>query len=234
QPDPEQRQAIEHVHGPMLVLAGAGTGKTTVLIRRIANLIRAGHAQADEILALTYTVNAAREMGDRLEGELGKSAIRGLQVSTFHAHCNNLLIRAGRGFDVLDDKQLWVFLRRNLRELRLNYYIRAANTAKFLDDLLDFVRRCHDEMVGPEQYAEYVRRIECGELPVPRMADSKDADEITDEQAVGRCREIAFAFETVERMLRERNLGTFGHQILGAYRLLEQDPALLERERQRA
>ncbi|MGA3195292.1 MAG: UvrD-helicase domain-containing protein, partial [Terriglobales bacterium] len=52
-PDERQRQAIEHVHGPMVVLAGAGTGKTTVLIQRIANLVRQGHARPDEILALT-------------------------------------------------------------------------------------------------------------------------------------------------------------------------------------
>jgi DNA helicase-2/ATP-dependent DNA helicase PcrA len=234
QPDTQQREAIEHLHGPMLVLAGAGTGKTTVLIRRIAQLIRDGHARPDEILALTYTDNAAREMLDRAKRELRGSNSDGLQVCTFHAYCNELLKRCGRGFDVLLDKDLWILLRRNLRELHLNYYIRAANTAKFLDDLLEFMRRCQDELVGPEQYAAYVRRIESGELPVPRVAKSKDADEITDEEALGRCREIAFAFETVERMLRERNLGTFGHMILRANELLAEDQALLERERARA
>jgi len=59
QPDERQREAIEHVRGPMLVLAGAGTGKTTVLTQRIAHLIREDHARPDEILALTYTDNAA-------------------------------------------------------------------------------------------------------------------------------------------------------------------------------
>jgi len=234
QPDSQQREAIEHVQGPMLVLAGAGTGKTTVLIQRIAHLIREGHARPNEILALTYTINAGKEMRARVERELGKAQVKGLQVETFHAYCNNLLIRSRRRFDVLDDKQLWIFLRRNLRELRLNYYIRAANTAKFLDDLLDFVRRCYDEMVGPERYAEYVRRIEAGELPVPLVAKSKDSDDISDEESLGRCREIAFGFDTIERMLRERNLGTFGHQILGAFKLLEEDSALLASERARA
>ncbi len=234
QPDPQQREAIEHVAGPMLVLAGAGTGKTTVLIRRIAHLIREGHARPDEILALTYTVNAAKEMLERTQHELRGTNSKGLQICTFHAYCDELLKRCGRSFNVLLDKDLWIFLRRNLRELRLNYYIRAANTTKFLDDLLEFIRRCQDELVGPEQYAEYVRRIERGELPVPRVSKSKDADEITDEEALGRCREIAFVFETVERMLRERNLGTFGHMILRANDLLGEDPALLERERGRA
>src|SRR5438477_6547223 len=101
-PDPNQQHAIEHVSGPMLVLAGAGTGKTTVLTRRIARLIEQGHARPDEILALTYTDNAAAEMRDRVKAELKHTDISGLQSSTFHAYCNNLLIRTGNNFGVLD------------------------------------------------------------------------------------------------------------------------------------
>ncbi len=233
-PDPQQQQAIEHVHGPMLVVAGAGTGKTTVLIRRIASLIRDGHARPDEIIALTYTDNAAAQMRDRLGAELGKREVQGLQVCTFHAYCNELLIAADRKFGVLDDKQLWIFLRKNLRELKLNHFVRAANVSKFLDDLLDFIRRCHDELVTPEAYRNYVCRLEKGELPIPRVTKSKDIDEISDEEALGRCREIAFVFETVERMLRERNLGTFSHMILGANDLLANNPEVLAKARGRA
>src|SRR5438445_5704143 len=234
QPGPQQQEAIEHVSGPMLVVAGAGTGKTTVLIRRIARLIGEGHARPDEILALTYTDNAAKEMLLRVEHELGKTNAAGLQIATFHAYCNNLLNRSGRSFGVLDDKDIWIFLRRNIRELRLNHFVRAANVSKFLDDLLEFMRRCQDELVGSEQYAEYVRRIEYGELPIPRVSKSKDAEDVSDEEALGRCREIAFVLETVERMLREHNLGTFGHMILRANDLLAEDAALLESERSRA
>jgi len=233
-PDLSQQQAIEHVNGPMLVVAGAGTGKTTVLTRRIARLIEEGHARADEVLAVTYTINAANQMRQRVQSALGAAKSKGLQVETFHAYCNNLLIAANRGFDVLDDKQLWVFLRRNIRDLRLNHYVRAANTAQFLDHLLEFIRRCHDELVGPAQYGEYVQRLERGELPLPRVSRSKDAEELSNEESLGRCREIAFVFEAVERMLRERNFGTFSHQILRANDLLAQDAALLERTRARA
>ncbi|HZR64147.1 MAG TPA: ATP-dependent DNA helicase [Terriglobales bacterium] len=231
QPDPNQQAAIDHVAGPVMVLAGAGTGKTAVLVQRIARLIREGHARAGELLALTYTNNAANEMLDRVRRELRDFDSATLQVCTFHAYCNNLLIRSGNSFDVLDDKQLWIFIRRNLPTLSLNYFVRAANTAKFLDDLLDFIRRCHDELVSPEQYRAYVDRIERGELPLPRVGKSKEAATITDEEILGRCREIAFVFEAVERMLRERNLGTFGHMILRANQLLAADPALLARER---
>jgi DNA helicase-2/ATP-dependent DNA helicase PcrA len=229
EPDERQREAIEHVHGPVLVIAGAGTGKTTVLTRRIAHLVREGHARPDEILAVTYTRNAAQEMRQRVEEELRGTNLSGLRLATFHDFCNSLLDQCGRKFGVVDDQDLWIYLRRRIRELNLNYYIRAARLSKFFDDLLTFFRHCHDELVSPEQYEEYVRRLERGELPVPRVSKSKDAGTLSDEEVVGRCREIAGVFTTVERMLREDNLGTFGHMITNAHHLLQQNSELANR-----
>ena len=154
----------------MLVVAGAGTGKTSVLTHRIERLVREGHAQPDEILALTYTVNAAKEMRDRVGKLIGS---REVNAATFHDYCLDLLKRVHRDFGVLDDKDLWIYLRRRIRELHLEYYIRAANVGQFLNDLLEFVSRCHDELVTPEKYAEYVQRLERGEVPIPRVAKSK-------------------------------------------------------------
>lgn len=230
QPDEHQRQAIEHIHGPVLVIAGAGTGKTTVLTRRIAHLIGSGHGRPDEVLALTYTDNAAKEMRERVAAELRGVSLDGMQIKTFHAYCNELLIRNGKKFGVLDDKELWIYLRKRLPELHLNYFVRAANVAKFLDDLLDFMRRCQDELVGPEAYAAYVGKLECGELPLPRVTKSKEAAQLSDEEILGRCHEIAGVFSTAERMLEKENLGTFGHMITRAHALLGSDPELLSKE----
>jgi superfamily I DNA/RNA helicase/RecB family exonuclease len=229
--DELQRQAIEHVEGPMLVVAGAGTGKTTVLTRRIAHLIREVGIAPNNLVATTYTDNAAREMGERVRSELRGMNTAGLQLKTFHAYCNELLHRAGRQFRVLDEKDLWIFLRRRLPELNLHYYVRAANVAQFLTDLLNFMQRCQDELVSPEKYADYVSRLESRELPIPRVSHSKD--ELSDEEVMGRCREISAVYATVERMLKEDNLGTFGHMITHAYALLESDPVLLSKERER-
>src|SRR5258708_9116760 len=91
--DDHQRTAIEHVYGPMLVVAGAGTGKTSVLTNRIARLVEGGHAHPEEILALTYTRNAAAEMRERVRGLLNGKSIR---AATFHDFCNDLLVRADR------------------------------------------------------------------------------------------------------------------------------------------
>ncbi len=230
-PDERQQQAIGHVLGPMLVVAGAGTGKTTVLTQRVANLIREGHARPDEIVALTYTENSAAEMLARVRGELKGTVIDGLQTCTFHAWCYGLLQRRGADFGVLDDKDLWVYLRRRIRDLRLKHFVRAANVGQFLDSLLDFMRRCQDELVGPAEYARYVERLERGEVPLPRVARSKKQTEMEDAEILGRCQEIARVFATVENTLLEKKLGTFGHMITKAYQLLKDDPTLLEEER---
>ncbi len=229
-PDERQQQAIGHAHGPMLVIAGAGTGKTTVLTQRVASLIREGHARPDEILALTYTENSAAEMMGRVREELKGTVIDGLQACTFHAWCNGLLHRRGTGFGVLDDKDLWVFLRRRIRDLRLKHFVRAANVGQFLDSLLDFMRRCQDELVGPSEYARYVERLERGEVPLPRVTSSKKQTELEEVEILERCQEIARVFATVETMLQEKNLGTFGHMITKAYQLLKDDPTLLAEE----
>lgn len=227
-PDDRQREAIEHVHGPMLVVAGAGTGKTSVLIHRIARLVEQGHAKPEEVLALTYTVAAAGEMRDRLRALLGKP----IHSATFHDYCLDLLTRAGKKFGVLDEKDLWIYLRKRIHELHLQHYVRAANVGQFLNDLLGFLSRCHDELVTPEQYADYVARLERGETPVPRVAKSKD--QLSDAEVIARCQEIARVFATTEEWLREENLGTFGHMITRARELLTTDARLLAAERARA
>ena len=131
-PDDRQREAIEHVRGPMLVVAGAGTGKTSVLTYRIERLVREGHAQPHEILALTYTVNAATEMRERLRKLLGSDEVNAV---TFHDYCLDLLKRVHKDFGVLDEKDLWIYLRRRIREFHLEHYVRAANVGQFLNQL---------------------------------------------------------------------------------------------------
>jgi DNA helicase-2/ATP-dependent DNA helicase PcrA len=227
--DDRQRETIEHVHGPMLVVAGAGTGKTSVLTHRIERLVREGHAYPHEILALTYTKNAANEMRDRVRRLLGGKDVN---AATFHDFCLDTLKRVHQDFGVLDDKDLWIYLRRRIRELRLEHYVRAANVAQFLNDLLDFVSRCHDELVTPEKYAQYVERLERKEVPIPRVVKSKNV--LDDAEVLGRCREIARVFTTMERWLAEENLGTFSHMITRAHARLHGDETVLAEARARA
>ncbi len=253
-PTEEQRQAIEHVDGPMLVVAGAGTGKTTVLARRIAHLIQSDAARPDEILAVTYTRNSAAELMSRVaailyppanqqhslypEMDKQKAAQKlmrsGLQAHTFHSYCYRLLQDAGTKFQLLDENDLFVLLRRRIGDLKLQHYIKAATPGKFLQDLLKFFSSCHDELRTPNDYDAYLAKLERREIPLPRMAKSKDAAAMPDDEILGRCREVANAFRFAEKMLQDEGLGTFGHIMTRAVDVLARRKSVLERAQKRA
>ena len=236
----------------MLVVAGAGTGKTTVLARRIAHLIQSEAARPDEILAVTYTRNSAADLVARVAAILyprqqpslypeldhQQNAQRvlksGLQAHTFHGYCYRLLRDAGATFQLLDDKDLFVFLRRHIGEIKLQHYIKAADPGKFLEDLLRFFSSCHDELRAPSDYEAYVAKLERHELPLPRMAKRKDAEAMPDEEVLARCREVADAFRFTEELLKKEGLGTFGHIMTRAVDLLARRKSVLERERRHA
>jgi DNA helicase II / ATP-dependent DNA helicase PcrA len=117
-----QRQAVRHVEGPLLVLAGAGSGKTRVLTHRIAYLLATGNARPGEILAITFTNKAAKEMRERVEGLVGRSA-RAMWVTTFHSACARMLradaerLGYSRGFTIYDQSDSLRMLKRVMREL---------------------------------------------------------------------------------------------------------------------
>jgi len=228
-----QLQAVEHVHGPMLVVAGAGTGKTSVLVERIARLVREGHARPQEILALTFTENAAQEMSARVRKALAGVDCAGLRALTFHAYCYGLLERAGKGFRLLTPQDLWVYLRRRISELGLNWYIRAASPGQFLEALLEFFDRCHDEVVAPRDYRVYVAGLGKTIATLPRVVSSKQADGMPREEVLARCEEIAGVFEKVEEMLAGENLGCYAHMITRALELLRNDGPLRAAEQGR-
>lgn len=253
-PTDDQRRAIEHVQGPMLVVAGAGTGKTTVLARRIAHLIQSEAARPDEILAVTYTRNSAAELIRRVAAilypnldqqpslypELNRSKAAkkllsaGLQAHTFHGYCYKLLHDAGARFALLDDKDLFILLRRRIGEMKLEHYIKAATPGKFLEDLLKFFSGCHDELRTPADYDNYVARLERHEIPLPRMAKRKDAEAMPDDEVLARCHEVARAFRFAEELLHKEGLGTFGHIMTRAVDVLMRRRSVLERQQRHA
>ncbi|MGN6259076.1 MAG: ATP-dependent helicase [Solirubrobacterales bacterium] len=120
--NPPQREAVEHGGGPLLVLAGAGSGKTRVLTHRIAYLLATGEARPGEILAITYTNKAAAEMRERVGQLIGRS-VRAMWVTTFHSACARMLrvdaARLGysKGFTIYDEADSLRMLKRCLTEL---------------------------------------------------------------------------------------------------------------------
>jgi ATP-dependent DNA helicase UvrD/PcrA len=129
-----QREAVLHAEGPLLVLAGAGSGKTRVLTHRIAYLLATGAARPGEVLAITFTNKAANEMRERVEALVGRSA-RAMWVTTFHSACARMLradaeqLGYSRGFSIYDESDSRRMLTRCLAELGVDpkrYPVRAV------------------------------------------------------------------------------------------------------------
>jgi DNA helicase-2/ATP-dependent DNA helicase PcrA len=215
----------------MLVLAGAGTGKTSVLVERIAWLIENKHAAAEEILAITFTDNAAAEMKERVEKRLRRKIA--ICAATFHAYCQGILKRSDRDFHVLTPEDVYVFLRQRIEQLELERFIKPADLGEFLSDLRTFFDRCHEELRSPEDFQQYVASLKPGP-GLPRNCRSKDVEKIGAEEILSRWREIARVYSNSMRLLEEENLGTFGMQISRAVGLLQSNSDLLIRERRRA
>jgi DNA helicase-2/ATP-dependent DNA helicase PcrA len=120
-----QREAVRHGEGPLLVLAGAGSGKTRVLTHRIAHLLATGAARPGEILAITFTNKAAAEMRERVEALVGR-AVRAMWVTTFHSACARMLradaerLGYSRGFTIYDEGDSLRMLKRCMSELSVD------------------------------------------------------------------------------------------------------------------
>src|SRR3989454_8382296 len=160
QPNPEQRRVVEHGEGPLLVLAGPGSGKTRVITERIVHLL--GNAPGIEprnILALTFTDKAATEMKERVRRALGDAAELP-HVSTFHSFCYEVLRKRHFERQLLDKVDVWIFLRRRMEKLRLEFYRKLAEPGAFLHDLNEFFSRCQDELIEPDDFERHVEKID--------------------------------------------------------------------------
>ena len=147
--NPEQRRAVVQIEGPLLILAGAGSGKTRVISYRAAYLIGGGHAEPHEVLAVTFTNKAAEEMRARVE-QLLTIDCRRLWISTFHAFCARLLRREGpaiglsRDFVIYDSSDQLAVVRRALRDLDIDDTVLPARQA------LSLISQAKNQMVDPE------------------------------------------------------------------------------------
>jgi DNA helicase-2/ATP-dependent DNA helicase PcrA len=203
--NPEQLEAVLHKDGPLLVFAGAGSGKTRVITHRIANLIYTHQVPPSQILAVTFTNKAADEMKERLRHLLGMD-IRGLWVGTFHAICARILRESGRAIDippnflVYDESDQLDLIRQVLTELDLDekqFNPRAIRNA---------VSRAKERLIMPDEYAaqasDYFERI------------------------------VAQVYPRYQKALQAANALDFDDLLLATIRLFTEQPRVLERYRQ--
>src|SRR5919107_2942321 len=147
--NPEQREAALHLGGPLLILAGAGSGKTRVITFRIAYLIGDGHADPDQVLAVTFTNKASQEMRERVESLIGSTA-SGVWLSTFHSLCARLLRREApkiglsRDFVIFDSSDQVAVVKQAQRELNIDDKLVPPRMA------LSRISQLKNRMEGPE------------------------------------------------------------------------------------
>jgi len=221
-----QRAAVLHGEGPLLIIAGAGSGKTTVLTRRIAHLIASKRARPEEILALTFTEKAAVEMAERVD-QLIPYGYAETWISTFHAFGDHVLRQAAPEagmhpeFRVLTRAEQIIFLRERLFRLPLKRFLPLGDPTRHLDALLSLVSRAKDEDVSPRAYGEWAAAL----------AERATTPEARDEAA--RQVELAGFYAAVQQLLAEAGLVDFGDQIFRTLELLRASPSLLAKLRAR-
>jgi DNA helicase-2/ATP-dependent DNA helicase PcrA len=226
-----QRRAITHREGPMLVIAGAGTGKTRVITERIRHLLQSDASLSGEnILGLTFTDKAAGEMKHRVVQAVGERA-KFITLSTFHSFCKDLLGEVDPNRILLDKIDHWILLRRNLPRLQLDKYRRLAEPGQFLSDFVEFFSRCQDELVSSDDYRRFAETL-VAELEAERDVLDEDTYNERAEQ-VALQREIARAYLASEALLKEKKKVSIGSLIPEAVALLRDDVSLCKELQQR-
>jgi len=227
---PRQRKAVTHGEGPLLIVAGAGTGKTTVITRRIAWLIAEKRARPSEILALTFTDRAALEMTERVD-QLVPYGFTDTVISTFHAWGDRLLrdhaLEAGLSdrSTVLSRAEQVIFLREHLFELPLDRFRPLGDPTRFLQALVTLISRARDEDVAPAEYVAAAHALLAAAAGRPE--DAALAEEAAQQT------ELAGLYAAYESLMRQHDRLDFGDQVSLALRLLREHPAVLEEERRR-
>ena len=211
-----QFDAVTHGEGPILIVAGAGTGKTQVVTRRIAWLIASGRARPEQILALTFTDKAAAEMEARVD-QLVPYGLVGATLSTFHAFCDRLVrehaVELGltSPLRVESDAEILVFLRERLFDLGLKRYLPLGRPDAHLRAFAGLIDRARNEDISAERYRAFAAQLvaEAGDDP-----EKRDRAESETEKAL--------VYTRYEQMLLSAGRLDFGSQIALALRLLRE------------
>lgn len=218
-----QQEAVTHNAGPILVVAGAGTGKTTVITRRIAWLIQEKKVAPESILALTFTEKAASEMLSRVD-DLSDHIYSGLSISTFHSFGADIISEFGFELGlpadtrVLTDIEQILFIRDHLFEFELSHYQNLADPTSLIRELVKVFSRAKDENISPAGYCDFceskLKELEKKKKidPVSYIAEKEEAEKEL---------EIAKAYTTYDRLLKAEGYIDYGDQIMLVLKLLK-------------
>jgi len=216
----EQKKAVEYNRGPLLIIAGPGTGKTFVIVEKIKYILNKGLAKPEEILALTFTEKAAFEMEERLDKELPYGYFQ-MWISTFHSFAQKILKEEGSqiglpiNFRLMTTAEAIIFLRQNLFLFDLDYYRPLGNPEKFLEALIDHFSRLKEENIGPEDYLKWIKNKK-----------SKTEEEKLE---VKKIKELAQAFFLYQKLKLKEGLLDFSDLVFYLYKLFAKRSNILRR-----
>ena len=220
--NPEQLKAVTHGDGPLLIIAGAGTGKTKVITHRIAHLIEKG-VNPNQILALTFTEKAAGEMEERVD-RLVPYGYSNVWISTFHSFGDRVLrdnvleIGLTPDFKVLSEAEKIIFLKEHLFELPLNYYRPLGNPTKYISAITGLISRLKDEDAGMEEYGAYVEDLKKSGV----RSQELEAETIQQD-------ELAKTYAKYQELMARNGYLDFGDQVVLPLKLFRARPHILKR-----
>ncbi len=219
--NPAQREAVTHGKGPLLIIAGAGTGKTRVITQRIAYLIASKIARPEEILAVTFTEKAANEMEERVDLLIPYS-YSFVEISTFNSFGERVLrdygIELGYSpdFKLLDDVEQAIFFRKHLFEFPLNYFRPLSDPTRHIQELLESIKRLKQEDIKPEEYLEYSQKL------IKRVASEAEKEKAQKHL------EMSLAYKKYQELLKSEGMIDFEDQLLLVVKLFRKRPSILK------
>lgn len=214
----DQKKAVEYNEGPLLIVAGAGTGKTSTLVEKIKHLIQTEKAKPEEILCLTFTEKAAYEMEERVDRAMPYGYFQ-MWISTFHSFADDILhekvnhIGLNPAYNLLTQAQTILFFRKNIFQFNLKYFRPLSNPTKFIEGLLQHFSRLQDEDVTPEQYMKWAIKQQTNHELLPEDKEKN--------------MELAKAYETYQKLKIENDVMDFGDLIYYLLKLFRDRPNIL-------
>ncbi|MBU4315248.1 ATP-dependent helicase [Patescibacteria group bacterium] len=227
----QQLEAVTHDCGALMIIAGAGTGKTTVITQRIAWLIEQGKAKPEQILALTFTEKSATEMEERVDQLLPIGYVD-MWISTFHSFCERILrqhaldIGIPHEFNLLDEVDTYLLMRKNIDRFELDYYRPKSDPTRFIRALLQHFSRIKDEMVTPEQYLSFAENLAMNIDSAEGVASDEQQAELGE---VSRIKELASAYHTYQQILLENNSMDFADLVAYTIELFQKRPKICKK-----
>lgn len=220
--NPNQKKAVTHQKGPLLIVAGAGTGKTTVITERIKHLIQNKKVDPQHIFATSFTQKSAEEMLNRLD-QVMPLGYREPWLGTFHSLCERLLrfegleIGLDPTFKIMSATDQWIFIKQHLFDFELKYYRPLGNPNKFITALITFFSRLSDENTSQDELDNYVAKL-------------KKISKTEEEQiAYQRWLELQSAYKKYQQLKVENSVMDFGDLITQTIILLQTRPNLLKK-----